>query len=274
MKAFVLAVVLLTLGSAPWGAERAGAQGVDSCLKFEFPNRYFDTVRWETYMNDDSVEIDSCPGSTTYLEYYATKGWGIDFAYYVIHREPAPYDTTIELSWTAIDTAYSALRAAFSALETKFGTFHLGEERPDSYDSTAPGSRTYGLRFDNYICVDSVIAMLKSLPDLDSTDGFVDAGFSGYPAWADGPPSGVAEPKMIFGGLSVNPNPVHSNVSIQRSDGQSIRHILVLDMLGKPVFTKNYRGLNEITIDVRSLASGTYLILCDNRFESQIVIER
>ncbi len=91
--AFVLSLLFTTCSAFALGTGGA-------LLKMPYPDHYFDSLRWETYMNADSVLVDSGSGSPTYLEYYATKGWGIDFAYYVIHREPAPYDTTIELSWT------------------------------------------------------------------------------------------------------------------------------------------------------------------------------
>ncbi len=79
-------------------------------LKLVHPDHYYDSVRNETYMNHDSVLVDSLATSPTYLEYYATNGWGLDFKYYVIHRPVASYDTIIELPWTAIDTTYVALR--------------------------------------------------------------------------------------------------------------------------------------------------------------------
>src|SRR5579871_3068831 len=123
MKAFFLVVVFL-LCAASWLAESAGAQSTDSCLKLEFPDGYFDTNRLATYSNPDSVLIDSCESSPTYLELYGTKLWDVDFAYYVIQRNPAPHDTTIEMSWTSIDTSYGALRVALAALEGKYGTLH------------------------------------------------------------------------------------------------------------------------------------------------------
>jgi hypothetical protein len=263
MKTAIIAVVLLL------GAAHAGAQGVDSCLKFEFPNHYFDTLRWEAYMNDDSVKIDSCPTSPTYLEYYATKGWGMDFKYYVIKRQPAPYDTTIELSWSAIDTAYVALRAAFAAMETKYGTFYLGEERPDSYDSTAPGNRSYGIRFDNYVCIDSVNAMLQTFPDLDSN---FPPGFGDYPAWADGGLGGVTVHSMKNEGLSINPNPASAALTITATDSKGIHSIELFDVLGQRILDLTSNGGAELSIDVRSLANGVYILVCDNEIEANVII--
>jgi hypothetical protein len=179
------------------------------CLKLPFPNHYYDSLHLATYANGDSVLVDSCMGSPTYLEYYATKLWVINFAYYVISRSPAPYDTTVELSWSAINTAYSALRSAFAALESKYGTFHLKEIYPNIIDSTVTGSNWYSLRFDNYVCVDSIDADLVTFPDLDSlSNGHPDAYFNSFPRWMEGIPNERSlVPGVITTALSPDPDP-------------------------------------------------------------------
>jgi hypothetical protein len=243
--------------------------GLGPALKAQHSDHYYDSLRHEAYMNADSVLIDSSSTSPTYLEYYATKGWGLDFKYYVIQRQPAPYDTTIELSWTAIDTTYVALRAAFAAMETKYGTFYLGEERPDSYDSTAPGNRSYGIRFDNYVCIDSVNAMLQTFPDLDSN---FPPGFGDYPAWADGGLGGVTVHSMKNEGLSINPNPASAALTITATDSKGIHSIELFDVLGQRILDLTSNGGAELSIDVRSLANGVYILVCDNEIEANVII--
>ncbi len=266
MKKAIFAVLLLLATTG-----RAGAQ-VDSCLKFEFPDHYYDTLYHETYENQDSVMVDSCSDSPTYLEYYATKGWSMDFKYSVIKRQPAPYDTSIELPWTAIDTAYIALRAAFAALETRYGTFNLGEVRPDSYDSTTPGNRSYALLFDNYVCVDSVVAALELFPDLDTTDGFPDAGFGGYPAWADGGLGSVAVHSMKNEGLRIYPNPSTELLTVTRLDSIGIYNLKCFDVLGRKILDIQADGNSELSLDVHSLANGVYVLVCDNEVQSNLIV--
>jgi hypothetical protein len=53
--------------------------GLGPALKAQHSDHYYDSLRHEAYMNADSVLIDSSSTSPTYLEYYATKGWGMDF---------------------------------------------------------------------------------------------------------------------------------------------------------------------------------------------------
>ncbi len=266
MKKAIFAVLLLLATTAP-----AGAQQVDSCLKIEFPDHYYDTLYHETYSNRDSVLVDSCTGSPTYLELYATKWWVINFSYYVIKRHSAPYDTTIEMSWTAIDTAYSALRTAFSALESKYGTLHLKEDYPDIVDSTVTGSDWYFLRFDNYVCTDSVDADVVTFPDLDTfSNGSPYVGFISAPKLYDG----VQTNEIGAEAMTIMPNPSSTSLTIRRLDGQPIRHIELFDMLGKCVFERQYRGSDELTIDIRSIMSGSYIILCDDVLKSRVIITR
>lgn len=265
-KAFFGVLILLATMGHAW------AQG-DSCLKLQYPDEYHDTLQNETYSNPDSVLVDSCIGSPTYLEYYAAKWWYFSFTYYVIHRQPAPYDTTIEMSWTAIDTSYGALRSAFAALETKYGTFHIKEVYPQIADSTVTGSKWYYLRFDNYVCVDSVDADLKTFPDLDSlSNGYPKAYFDGFPKWYLS--SGVQNERVNSGAIVIAPNPPTTSLTIRRMDGQSIRHIELFDMLGKRVFEGQYHGSGEVTIDTRTIMIGSYIVVCDDTFKSRVIVTR
>jgi hypothetical protein len=201
------------------------------------------------------------------LEYYATKWWSINFAYYVIHRTPASYDTTIELPWTSIDTAYAALRSAFAALEAKYGTLHLKEYAPNDIDSTDGASKSYKLRFDNYVCVDSV---LKDMDSMLSPIGVLGHGFQSYPVWL----AGVSDIILKYEGLTLNPNPARDILIIHRKDGENIHQISLFDPLGKSAFEMQYRGSNEVMIDTHQIASGSYILVCDNTFTADIIIVR
>ncbi len=270
-RAGALRIALLLLAAlAPGLAGRAAAQ--NPCLTLLHPDRWYDTATGETYMNKDSVLYDSCQGSPTYLEYYATKGFGIGFSYYVIKRQPAPFDTTVELSWTAIDTTYGALRTAFAALEAKYGTLHLFEVDPDSYDSTEPGSRDYAVHFDTYVCVDSVLADFAKFPDMDTTNG-LGAAFGSYPTWTDGLPGSVADPKAKGLHLLISPDPARATITLERSDGANIKHVVLFDALGRRVFEED-RAAPKVLINTEGLSAGVYVLVCDDQFEAKVIVAR
>jgi hypothetical protein len=270
MKKAIFAVLLLLATTG-----RAGAQ-VDSCLQLVcIPGQPMGGDSGFC-INPDSVMIDTCKSSTTYGEDYAFRWWEIDFAYYVINVPAAPPDTTLEMSWTEIDTSYHALRASFADLETKYGSLILKKVNPSYVDSTDAASKVYYMRFNNYVCIDSVISDLDNLPDVDTfRNGSHQVYFASPVGSNDSASASVRAGRadVRSNKILLNPNPVFSSLRIRTTDDSNIKLITIFDQSGKKVFEQTGIDTSEFQLDIRFLSNGIYFI-SSNQNSVKLVVQR
>jgi hypothetical protein len=75
--------------------------------------------------------------------------------------------------------------------------------------------------------------------------------------------SGVAEPAtpLIGDGISIYPNPAGDALFVQNTT-ESGTQIVIYDAIGRSVATGNVLPASEASIDISSLASGSYLLVC------------
>ncbi|MEI8133479.1 MAG: hypothetical protein WCH46_00210 [bacterium] len=138
----------------------------DSCVQLCYLHDYYDSTHYGICHNPDSVKVDTCSGSLTHGELYGKKWFNVRFDPYAISLPSAPYDTVLEVRWTSIDTSYTSLRTSFSVLESKFGTLWLRKGSPDLTDPADSSSHVYQMRFENYVCIDSVVNDLENIAGL------------------------------------------------------------------------------------------------------------
>jgi hypothetical protein len=247
------------------GAKEGYTLPMDSCMVLYCDLHPSDSAYSEFCVNVDSVRIDTCHGSPTYNEAFGKRWFKIEFTNYAINVPYGPHDTVIEVSWTGIDTAYPTLRTSFSALETKHGTLWLKKGAPDFTDSTDLTSHIFLLRFDDYVCIDSVLADLKNISGIESS-------FISYPRIADYVPEVASKHGASL--LRVQPNLPNTELRLQRVDNQPIRHVIIYDSRGSKVLDK-YFNANEqqVLLSIQSLAIGMYVVTCDELLSVKIIIQ-
>lgn len=232
--------------------EQAVANPIDSCLWLRDVHLSY-TSGGDKIWNPDSVLVDSCEGSPTFGEYYANRWFFLMFSNYVIDRPTASPDSVIEWAWSDIESNYAALRIALSALETKYGRFYLREFYPEVKDSTKYGSKAYRLRFDEYICADSVIAALKDLSNV------ADFYFESSPLTI----VGSVRRRLAANEFVIYPNPATSTVKIKGEGGFSFKEAKIMSSTGV-VLRRQAAEENQLKIDVSGLPEGAYSIICDD----------
>jgi hypothetical protein len=113
------------------------------------------------YPNRDSVMIDTCGGLR---QMFAKRMFRIEFDYYaILPTTVATHDTILEFSWNAIDSSFPAIRSAFHYLDTHWGGLHLLKPHAQISDTADITRRVFGLTFDNYVPVDSIVAYLSTV---------------------------------------------------------------------------------------------------------------
>jgi hypothetical protein len=244
-------VLLFSLLSFFLLTSQSYSQVPDSCLKiFCFPQD-------STFFNLDSVKVDSCFGSPTYGEFYATHFFYIKFKYNVLPRPGIyPKDTIIEYTWQDIDTSYSYTREGFQQLEQEFGSFWLREERLSFPDTTQFLPRTLLLRFEDYINIDSVENFVKNIQLV--SEAYYRRGYGITSRVNDG--DKVSQ--MALSPPIPNPTTSETNISFELLESSKIQ-IRISDVLGNiiSIINKYYsQGRHTEIFNFEGLSSGVYLI--------------
>ncbi len=256
---FAVLILLATTG-------HAGAQGVDTCLV------YFDTIptyaegpppgypgtgnRWQPNHNPDSVRVDTCSSSATYGELYITHWIGVTFDSDILRIPADSVDSVVETTWEAIDTDYPSVRSGFSAIEAKYGSFVLRKAYPKS-GIGGPGSSIFGVGFSSYLCLDSVLNDMGTIPliDLSLDDGLITI------------LAGVvlgAIPGMASG-IRLFPDPAWGIVEIS---GGELHDALLFDESGQRI--RSWKLLNG-SFDISGFPSGHYFLF-SNEGSSRFII--
>jgi len=148
----------------------------DSCLKRMY---YADGpgAGLEYRPNPDSVRIDSCIGSPTFGLLYAKKRFSIIFRNHKImyYGKDTVFGIEYHKTWQDILPQFTTIKSKFAQLELLYGTFTILRSMPatGNYSDTVESaimSREYFLEFDNYVPIDSVVALLGTIPDIGNYD--------------------------------------------------------------------------------------------------------
>ncbi len=165
-RTVILAAFLLLAAQAPRVAERARAQGVDSCLEL-YQHAVWPWVPDSLVDNPDSVMVDTCGatvggeiiGDPSSLEMFG-KRYVLIFTYHVISLDSVSSDSVLIAPWSSIDTAYPTVRATFDTIIARFGGAYLVKEHPQIADSNMYTSNEFILFTGNYSPADTVLAIL------------------------------------------------------------------------------------------------------------------
>ncbi len=239
--AFFAAMLLLA------ATGRAGAQGVDSCL-----TNYHQWAH-STNFGGDSLMIDTCPDSPTYLQGYSKGPFEVEFDYYMI-QTPISDTDTIYVTWQAIDTNYPKTCASFAALDSEFGSFTMKKEAPWQTDTGYFGNHIFLLTFSNYVPVDSsgVIARFDSIPEC----AVFFEGDTGFAA-------GVKEEPPHGFNVRVWPQPAGDWIRISGIPLGS--HFILETSLGEGLSLDIAPEENDYYLNVSKLRSGLYFLTGGNR---------
>lgn len=272
MKKYFLLIVMLAIYLP---SIHAYSQSDTSCLKLE-------RSECTPYFNPDSVMIDSCINSPYYLQHYAKKyflGNSLRFNFttwdvFVIKRVDYWWwnrdDTTYVYKWQDVnDEKYSAEKTGLKKLEEKFGTFKiLVSTENDSYkdDDDYLSNDHYLLLFDNYVNIDSVVAQMKKIPNIDTSHV--------YYMKRDVHVAGV-EDAVNDNECTVYPQPATDYINIKFPASKAFTSIaelytpegILLESIELPI------GSNSTQIDITKLSSGIYYLRINNTVKSFVVVK-
>ena len=240
MKAFVIAVVLLTCGAAPWLATRAGAQEKlpDTCL----------TLNWNGFeMNPDSIYVDTCLTTHRHPVFWDKGPYFVVFDSNVIRLGYGAPDSDLEVGWQAIDTAFPVLRNIFEAMANNLGLFKL--KKLDPTDTSDVRSQVFHLIFQNYVPNDSVTSYLSQSPSLTFQ-------LIWYPALTEV----VPQNSNSFNEIRVFPDPAHAQLNVVLNGTEPGTRMELIDMMGRIVETHVKEGTGVAVLSLRDLPSGFYIV--------------
>ncbi len=232
------------------GAENGYAQVPDSCFKLLGSNTGH--VEYDsTFRNPDSIYIDSCLSSPTYLHRFAKQWYSLQFKYGTMLRIPAgPLDTTINVEWTQIDTSYSATRAGFDTLQQKFTHFILHKSLPEYGDTSDFNSNDFDVKFDSLVDIDSVINQMLAIPML----AIGSVGYENRSGGKSAVPIGHSQQNNFI----VKPNPAFSEISITGSLRESNR-IQIFSFAGELV-AESVVTIEHAVVNISALSSGIFFL--------------
>jgi len=144
-KKFVLFALISLLGVALM-AEKSQAQP-NPCWKLVCPHDPANGM-----FNPDSVYVDTCQTSDSYLHYFL-KGWitvSLDLYGKLIFPEFSP-DTTVYIEYPNQDTSLWRYNITLRQLDSLYGTFIIKKKYPECADSLLFASYLYQIAFNNYI---------------------------------------------------------------------------------------------------------------------------
>ncbi len=219
----------------------------DSCLKLIIPND-----KAHGSWNPDSVMVDTCSDSPTYLVIYAKKGWGIEFPnyYYPFKIKPLPADSIVHSD--AIDPNYASFKIRVDSLEQLFGpmNFMSGYEVADSSNMGFP---YFFLGCNNYQIESIFYNKLLSFDSLKSLNS---------PQWGL---LSKPEEKNISNEFSIYIENAILNIFLLNEKYATNEHrINIYNVLGECVLkTAISSGTAEYSIDISFLNNGMYFVQVD-----------
>ena len=229
----------------------------DTCLKLYLPNEPDKDM-----YNPDSVMADTCNQINKNL-LYAKHWFFIILPPKVLNIPEFNRDTIIERNWRDIDSSFINLRYGFFNVEKIFGNFILRKIAPDIIDTNSYGSRSFEIRFNNYVNIDSVQYFLQNIPNTFHAL---------YDMRVKDLRSNLSENDIkLINKFELIPNPSNYNLNITFNINSASKiKINIINILGKKVIeyinSQIFEiGENTINLDLTELKSDVYFcqIICD-----------
>ncbi len=255
MKRLLLFSIMMLMASSTYSSVPP-----DECLKYYWDgplpvgsvNPYF--------MNEDSVMIDSCENSDTYLRLFIEGPYQLQLDYNIIPRsEIYSPDTVINYTIDDIDPMYTDAINAFKSLESEYGSFRFQEVAPDRADSTAFIKRSLFIYFTSPQEILKTENVIRELESVKSARCLAKYGV-------------VTNVETESQNISLYPNPAKEEINI--SYDKMINSIEILDLNGKEIISnRNLAPQMEQSIKVDYLHAGTYLIRINDNVYKRFVKE-
>ena len=224
----------------------------DSCLK-----RMYDDNGEECQPNPDSVRIDSCIASPTFGLLYAKKRFKIIFQNHKImyYGNDTLFGIGYHKTWQDILPQFTAIKSKFAQLELLYGTYtilrFLGTvDYRDTVESSVM-SKEYFLEFDNYVPIDSVVALLRTIPDIH---------ISRYMQYFRFTPTGIREKES-----GSTKTYMIGTQSFVVPLSQQFENIIIYDLTGNEVYQCS--AITTIIDEPKGISKGLYWV----RFGSTIL---
>lgn len=254
MKRFLLFSILMLIASSSFSTVPSS-----ECLKYYWEGPLPVGSENPYFMNEDSVMIDSCENSETYLHLFVDGPYQISFDYNIIPKQGIyPADTVILYTIDDIDPKYSDVIKDFKKFESDYGSFKFQEIAPDRADTTAFIGRSLFLNFDSVQEIETIVLFLKEIESVKFARSLAKHGFV----------TSINSEKIK--NLKIYPNPAKEEINI--SLDELINTIQILDINGKVLISKlKLTPGTEQSLNIDFLQSGTYLIrINDNLYQKFI----
>jgi hypothetical protein len=148
--------------------EKSEARVPDSCLKMELPDGRYGTKidDYIDYVNPDSVRVDSCVNSPTYLQRYVKKGILFEIKDYFFSQRPLSLDSIYKVE--DIDSInYFNVYLNFRILENKYGPiFFTRPQATELRDSFHLENPSFEISLLNYFPFDSIKSDLMTFTEI------------------------------------------------------------------------------------------------------------
>ncbi len=213
----------------------------DSCLKMVLPDD------GKTGFNPDSVMTDTCTNSPAYGKWYARQTFFLITAIYIFPQKPVPIDE--RKTWKDIDSSLTTTKLEFQQLEQIFGPCNIRRDPKCTNDSAHLNIKTFFVQFENYVQVDSVLAFINSIMNVNSS----------YLLNRPEPMSALEDSPNRFG-IKISEDMLILSILDNQLSDKSI-HIKIFDIFGNYVYENRiFEEPQKISIDISHLSSGIYFI--------------
>lgn len=254
MKHFLFVFLLLT-----YSTSILTSTVPDDCLKYYWDGPLPIGSENPFFMNEDSVMIDSCETSETYLRLFVDGPYQLQLDYNIIPRSDIyPADTIISYVIDDIDKKYTEAINAFKELESKYGEFKFQEVAPDRADSTAFIKRSLFIYFKSTKEILKTEIMLEELESVKSARCLAKYGVV------------TNVENLNVSSVKVYPNPTSSILKISKKDFVIDNIVKLYDITGTLI--KEYTFLNEeLTINITKFDKGCYFLKSGNNINKIII---
>lgn len=254
---FILAVIVVLL---PLMFSNINALPPKECLKMICPNdpnsKYDSTsASWNagSSSNPDSVLVDSCDNSATYLKIFAKRYFTIKFVshYYPFNKV---IDTSDVMETSDISNSKLLLKQQLQQLESNFGKIYIrgmGNENIETEEAII-GSCLFRIFFESYQDVAAIEDYVFN--NIDSVTFFTYENRAGFL-------SKVEDLILIANSIQIEPNPTSSSIKIQIQKNSIFNNnIEIYNAFGLIIRDLSYSE----EINVSDLPSGVYFLKYGN----------
>ena len=214
-------------------------------------------------LNPDSVMVDTCEASPTYDQRFANRYYIVQFPYEEYPFNFEPFHPNSTATYRDIDSAYPGYIDGFQSIENKFGNF-VFLRRNTEPDSNIQKNPVFSMKFDEYVCIDSVVEALKSIENLK------------YSAYVNNAVHLTNVDDNKDGkSIKIFPNPSENKITIKINEINNNKNsINIYSLDGRLKISQLIQFSSEtIDIDISKLINGIYYIRYDNQ-QTKLIIRR